>query len=313
MIFVSILPILLICLSVFCLLIVLIFWYLISDFYRPPFPHHIRGSVPQNAIFEGYIPPQNKWNAQLKVRVWGQTNASNTIVFVHGWDSSMGHFTPHIQHYVKIGYRVVAVDFRSHGESEHKSFISVFNIADDIQSCLKWTHEKYAVDTLRVWAHSLGGVALVVGLGYRLIDKSLLNYGVIEGIYANGSYIVNRFVQQYSVPHFVVRYLLSPLMHRKLISTLYPTHPQYAKLKRQIFSLDDASYISPIENLQYVNIPLLSIHAKDDPVVSYSEFEVLAQRGAVAHDYLSLENGGHFKTAFTPNFFQLVDQKFNSH
>ena len=292
---------------------VIVFWFLIGEFYKPPYPHNIRGIIPAQPACDCFIPSHNSWDVKLKVRVWEHSpDTVPTILFVHGWDSSMGHFAHHIQHYYETGYRVVAVDFRSHGESEHKQFISVFNIADDLQSTLMWIHRNYGATTLGVWAHSLGGVALIIGIGYRLIDEQLINYAIIEGIYAHGNYIVNRFARQYSIPHSIVVHVLAPLMKRKLISTLHPTHPHYAELKQHILTTPNAKYISPVEHLTKIDVPLLSIHARNDPVVAFAELEALMQNKARTHEFLVLESGGHFKTAATNDFFDKVDAKLHA-
>jgi pimeloyl-ACP methyl ester carboxylesterase len=277
-------------------------------FYTPPYPPNLRGTIEIPPDFENLVKDETSWSKKLKVRVWNPINLAQftgkTILFSHGWDSSMGFFNPHIKYFHGKNWRVIAMDLRSMGESEYIKFATAVNFADDIGLVIRWIHKKYSeTKHLTIYAHSISGVSTLIGQGIEIIDRSLLSQIVVEGIYADGRYITDRFYKQYHVPKLFHKVFLI-LLYRRFRRCLPKDHPQYPTL----FSLSNQHPVNHLPKLAKDHIPLIIIHAKNDQVVPFDEFNKYLNERFDNIRYIAMDSGGHFKVAFQEGFLQKLEQ-----
>ncbi|MHA2092483.1 MAG: alpha/beta fold hydrolase [Candidatus Kariarchaeaceae archaeon] len=309
-----VLLVILILISVFVVVIsmYLILLYVAQQFYTPPYPPNLRGSIEIDPDFEELIQENVSWSKKLMVRVWDPKNQAGyhgeTILFSHGWDSSMGFFMPHIAHFIEKNWRVVAMDLRSMGESEYVKFASTYNFADDLSFVIRWIHSQYP-DTahLTAYCQSISGVSLMIGQGTGIIDLSLVDRFVIEGIFADGRYITRRFFKQFHVPNFLQKVFLM-LLFRKLKTSLPKEHPYFEVM----FKISNQHPINHLDKLTKNNKPLIIIHTKNDQVVPFAEFENYATKTNENIIFLPFETGGHFKLANQPDYFDRLEEAFGN-
>ncbi|MHA2251536.1 MAG: alpha/beta hydrolase [Candidatus Kariarchaeaceae archaeon] len=295
----------------FILLNYILLTYIAGKFYTPPYPPNIRGSIDSVPDFDELIKDNQPWSKKLKVKLWNPKNqkefTGNTILFSHGWDSSMAFFGSQIEHFINNNWRVVAMDLRSMGESEYVKFSTAMNFADDIGFVVRWIRDSYQdTNRLTVYCHSISGVSLLIGQGVGIINHSLIDRFVIEGIYANGRYITERFFKQFHIPQLLQRFFLI-ILFRKFRTCLPEDHPYHHSLH----TLSNQHPINHLQNLNASNKPLIMIHTKNDQVVPYFEFEKYLEIDLPNISFLSFEDGGHFKLAKQKDYFERLEEVFN--
>ncbi len=286
-------------LSVLVLLLFLIigfssFWYIIKQIYLPPYPPHLRGKIPSIPDFDGYIAPTKSWEKRLRVRVW-EVEGKKIILFFHGWDSSSGFFSQYVMQFKEKGWTVVTVDLRSMGESERQALVSQIDFAEDIQQALSWVLEKYpSKSDITIYGHSIGGVSLILGLGWKIIDQSKLNQIVTEGIYADSNYLLNRMVNKFPFKSQIKPIFLKFLMIR--LKQVYKNNPHK-------WVLNSTTNLDPFRQLNKIDVPLLMIHTENDEIVNYSETELFKLHKKANVRFLSFRTGGHFRLSYENEFF----------
>lgn len=98
-----------------------------------------------------------------------------TILFLHGWPVNHKMFEYQFNHFLKLGYRCIGIDFRGYGKSDRPSGSYTYNrLADDI---------RIVIDTLRLEnvllvSHSMGGGIAIRFMarheGYKVAKLALL-------------------------------------------------------------------------------------------------------------------------------------------
>jgi pimeloyl-ACP methyl ester carboxylesterase len=77
-----------------------------------------------------------------------------TLVLIHGWCCDHGHFSPQIERFQSLGFRVMAVDLRGHGQSgQPRQSYSMQVFADDVA----WLCDELKIKTAYFIGHSMGG------------------------------------------------------------------------------------------------------------------------------------------------------------
>lgn len=279
-----------------------------KQFYHPHYPPFLRGGIPVGVDaedmvpIEGYDTKRGGKGVSVKVRSWmPETKNGNAILFIHGWESSMGYFKDHIRHYLSQGFLVIGVDGVSHGESDYCDILSLVNMADSIETARKWMLSKYKVNKVVLWGHSLGGVGSTIGVGTGLIGK--IDTLVIEGIFSDSQYIIKRYLNSSPLPNFISKSFLW-MMRKVFLSTL----PKGHRMK----NLKDLSVFNPSYQLENIHVPYILVHAVGDHVVSYSEFEEMIKVKNPLLVPISLEKGNHFTTQDYPGYFERIDSALNN-
>ena len=282
-------------------------YILTRRFYHPQYPPVCRGRIPSGVAKDVLVPLEGYENRRrggvsVKVRSWEPDEPNGVgILFIHGWESSMGYFANHIEHYLDLGFTVCAVDALSHGESDYCHVISFVNVTDSIEAARQWMVSQYTLDKLILWGHSLGGVGSTIGVGTGVIEG--VNLMVIEGIYSDSRFIIKRYLNSSPFPNSIARMFLW-MVKRIFISTLPPDHPL-----REV----DIADLNPSNQILNIQIPYILIHAKQDHVVNYSEFERMLEVAGDRIDPIPLDEGNHFTTHKQQGYFEIIDSKINQY
>lgn len=272
--------------------------YLITRFFKAPYPHNTRGALQEGYTEELLAVPLSKYKIML--RKWSQSAKNlNAILFVHGWDSSMGYFQDLIPFFQRHDFDVFGLDYRSHGDSDHQKLISIYNIADDISATVRYIHDHHPNSKLVLFGHSLGGVASIVGQGNGQIPQEYIATTITEGIYSHGRYILYRFIQEYNAPELIGK-LVTPIIRRKILSTIPNEHPKMG-------TAHDLLLMNPQLQITRISNPVYMLHAVNDHVVSIEELRTFAALNNPNVTTIELQDGNHFKTHLYPQYFEVLE------
>ncbi len=131
-------------------------WFTLPVRREPAVPQHIQ---PLGKVFE--LPVDGH---SVAGEVWGEGPA---VYLMHGWAGHRGQLSPFVEPLVERGYRVVALDAPSHGESEPGAYGPRSSSIPEFATALTAVVAQYGRPAAII-AHSLGatatGVALCDGL-----------------------------------------------------------------------------------------------------------------------------------------------------
>jgi pimeloyl-ACP methyl ester carboxylesterase len=81
--------------------------------------------------------------------------AGPALLLIHGWCCDQGYFAPQFEHFAALGWRVVSVDLRGHGQSDKPvQDYTIAGFADDVA----WLAGRIGLARPLVIGHSMGGV-----------------------------------------------------------------------------------------------------------------------------------------------------------
>ena len=85
-----------------------------------------------------------------------QSNKSDLVVFLHGWQSSSSRFENRMNLFRERGYHTMIMDMRGHGDSSGTYEWTAGKVINDIKEILKLYHD-YPINYVHFYGHSLGG------------------------------------------------------------------------------------------------------------------------------------------------------------
>lgn len=202
---------------------------------------------------------------------WG---SGPTVLLMHGWEGRPTQFAALIKALVKAGYGVVALDAPAHGRSPGQE-ATVVHFA---HALLEAANELPPLKA--VIGHSMGGASVLLATQLGLRAEAVVSIAAPSRILT----MLRRFASYMGLPaqaraHFV-----------RLIEE---------KAGMPAGKLDVAQY-----QLDY---PGLVVHAADDPVVPFSEAELIHQAWFDSR-LLRLEEGGHHRVLADPRLHEAVLQ-----
>jgi len=116
--------------------------------------------------------------AKLHYNIQGEGQA---VIILHGLFGSMRNWRS-IAKQLAENYKVISVDLRNHGQSEHADSMTYYDMAGDIYELIKTLE----LDDVAIIGHSMGGkVAMVTALQYEHIIKKLIVIDIAPVSYAH--------------------------------------------------------------------------------------------------------------------------------
>lgn len=178
---------------------------------------------------------------------WNQTAVDKPLILlIHGWESNSARWEALVE-YLEDTFRYVALDAPSLGMSYGKN-LSVKNYQEVIDLALTTFKPQFVV------GHSLGAFALFQQIGER-------NYPWLEKVVIMGAF--DRF-------EVILSHYYNLLGYSKRVREAYRDYFQ------RLINKPLSSY-SSTEASKAVHIPVLCIHDKEDPQISYQEAEYFHQ------------------------------------
>jgi pimeloyl-ACP methyl ester carboxylesterase len=195
----------------------------------------------------------------LSLSAWWVDKAGSprAVVLVHGWggDKSNLHVVETALVYERVGFNVLMLDLRAHGESEGGRVTVGYQEVRDVRGALSWLEER-GLDPGEVVLHgwSMGGAAVVQaapGTGVAAV--------VEEAAYAD----------------------LPPLLQERIpeVSGLPAFFKPGILLMGRLFLGIDPWAVRPVEEtgqLYREGVPFMIIHSRDDEMIPFEHAESLA-------------------------------------
>ena len=172
----------------------------------------------------------------------------------------------------KMGYNILMVDQRAHGQSEGKTI--TFGIKERFD-CLNWVQfavQRWGNDTKILLAGlSMGAATVLMASDVGLPEN-------VKGIIADCGY---------SSPKAILRTVMKELK--------YPVGITYslAKLGAKLFGGFDIEEASAVEAVRNATLPILLIHGDDDRFVPYSMSEECRKQGQDHIELVLIKGAGH--------------------
>ncbi|MGL5676566.1 MAG: alpha/beta hydrolase, partial [Cellulosilyticaceae bacterium] len=232
--------------------------------------------------FEGLERKQYTFESQKGEKLIGysytqedRTAPKGLIVLSHGFGGG-GHtsYMPEIDGLVRGGYDVFSYDVTGNDESGGKAVRGLQQGPLDLEVALQFveTEEDFKGLPIFLYGHSWGG--------YSVMSTLAKDYEVKGAIALSGfNNASDMIIEQ------------GQSMYGKAVVLLTPFIKTYEWLK-----FGTASGLSSLEGLQMTEVPVLLIHSKDDPMISFEEHYMYLQKELEGHTNLhwkSFEDRGH--------------------
>ncbi|MEO4048233.1 alpha/beta fold hydrolase [Pseudomonas sp. CAU 1711] len=200
---------------------------------------------------------------------WGRGPA---VLLLHGWEGRPTQFAELIRALVRAGYGVVALDAPAHGRSPgHEANVVLF-----ARALLEAASELPPLKA--VIGHSLGGASALLATQLGLRTEALVTIGAPARILG----ALRRFARFVGLPA--------------------EARARFVRLVEQSAGIPAAQL--DVERYD-LDLPGLVVHAKDDPMVPFSEAESIHMAWAGSR-LLALEAGGHSKPLGDPQVVEAV-------
>ena len=238
---------------------------------------------------------------KLFIRDYSLQNSNKVILIIHGLGEHSGRYLKLIQDFNDKNISVFTIDIRGHGKSEGKRGHSPFyqQLMNDIQCFIEHVTKKIPDQKYFLYGHSFGG-NLVINYSFKenkkingiiatsplikpsiepsrivlfmgkLFKKIVPNLILSNGINING---ISRNMQ------VINDYRNDPLIHNKVS----------VQLGLDIIS----SGIYALENSQYITVPMIVFHGKNDGLTSYSASQKLVQNSGPNIKFIGFDDAYH--------------------
>ena len=108
-----------------------------------------------------HVSIRSRDDLRLYGRIYRNNNSNKWVVFVHGYTASHSFMAPHLAMFHRLGYNLLAVDLRSHGESEGVYASYGYHEKQDMADWVDWLREKEQVDTIGLHGVSMGAATVL--------------------------------------------------------------------------------------------------------------------------------------------------------
>lgn len=98
---------------------------------------------------------------RLYGRIYRNERSTKWIVFVHGYTASHSFMAPHLAMFHQLGYNLLAIDLRSHGESEGVYASYGYHEKHDVADWVSWLRQREDVKTIGLHGVSMGAATVL--------------------------------------------------------------------------------------------------------------------------------------------------------
>jgi pimeloyl-ACP methyl ester carboxylesterase len=218
-------------------------------------------------------PPVFEKSSEIKLRVNGlnlygyawQTDRTNKILIIHGFESRAFNFDRYVQPLLNAGYGVYAMDAQAHGKSEGKT-ITVPEYVDMLREL-----EKQTGKFIGYMAHSFGGLAISL---YKEQERDHLSKIVLIAPATETSSAINLFVRFFRLSSAMKKGINDYILKKSGKTT------DYYSVKRAM--------------LQITN-PVLWIHDEDDDITPIEDTKPLLDEQPENIEFMITRGLGHRK------------------
>ena len=244
-------------------------------------PHAVASKLRREFMTPRELPPRD-WELPLLAEAeritlrfglsalrWGSGPA---VLLMHGWEGRPTQFAGLIRALVQAGYGVVALDAPAHGRSPGREA----NVVLFARALLEAAGELPPL--CAVIGHSMGGASALLALQMGLRTDALVSIAAPSRI----TTVLRRFARYVGLPARAGAHFVRLVEQRAGIP---------------VRQLDVRQY--------QLDVPGLIVHAVDDPVVPFSEAQVMHEAWFDSR-LLPLESGGHQRVLADPRLQEAI-------
>ena len=237
----------------------------------------------------------------LFIRDYSVQNSNKVILIIHGLGEHSGRYLKLIHDFNDKNISVFTIDIRGHGKSGGKRGHSPFykQLMSDIQYFIKHVTNKISNQKYFLYGHSFGG-NLVINYSFQKNQK-------INGIIAT-SPCIKPAIRPSRIKLFMGKLFQKLIPSLRLSSGIklngisknlqvikdYINDPlNHNKVSIQLGLDIVSSGIYALENSQYITVPMLVFHGKNDELTSYSASKKLVENSGPNIKFIGFNDAYH--------------------
>ncbi|MFC5651897.1 alpha/beta hydrolase [Paenibacillus solisilvae] len=211
------------------------------------------------------------------------------VIVAHGWGSNRSRVLRYTKPLLEAGFTVFMYDARSHGDSDPIKAPSALMFRADIEAAVAVVRTLPDIDSNRiaVLGHSLGGFGTVLAIGRGLPVRAV----VTDSMPIRFETMLKAELKRKNIPFFPLGYLIPAIWLLR------------AGISRDEYKEAQIPLVLTA-NEEGRQVPMLMIHAKEDPYIPCGDLRELALQGRV--DALFVEGNGHSQSEQDPAFWGRV-------
>ncbi|WP_215112792.1 alpha/beta hydrolase [Exiguobacterium sp. s63] len=200
-----------------------------------------------------HVSIQSRDDYRLYGRIYRNEGSTKWIVFVHGYTASHSFMAPHLAMFHRLGFNLLAVDLRSHGESEGVYASYGYHEKIDMIDWVDWLRENETVETVGLHGVSMGAATVLQTTPLTEVDFTIAECPFDD-------------MKQ------LMRYQLKELHH--IPAELFLPGINYFLWSRAGFTMNQ---VQPKKAVTETTTPILFVHgSKDDFVPTWMSVEMNA-------------------------------------
>jgi dienelactone hydrolase len=210
------------------------------------------------SLFGWFIPANRKGRAPA-------------VVALHGWGGNAETLLPLAGPLHEVGFALLFIDARCHGQSDEDSFASMPRLAEDLGHAIDWLKQREDIDQNAIAAigHSVGAGAVLLSASWRNDLAAVVSIAAFTHPVA----MMRRWFAAKGIPYrtvgwLMLRYVEWVIGHR----------------------FDD---IAPVNTIRRVPCPILLVHGAEDTTVPVSEAQAIHANRSGDHVQLKVVAGSH--------------------
>jgi pimeloyl-ACP methyl ester carboxylesterase len=207
-----------------------------------------------------------------------------TLILIHGWGRNLSRTINYIRALHPLGYNLLAIDARNHGESSPIPHPTVGTFSEDALTAVDFISKSDLVSSreIGILGLSIGGGAAINTAGWDNRVKSVVTIGALS----HPKDVMNLEFEKRNIPAFIASFLFG-----------------YMKLRFGI----NFEKIAPINNIPHADAHILLIHGEQDETIPLVQGQALAAAGNAEKSQLwVVPEKGHSDCDSHPQFWEKV-------
>ncbi|MEI0525270.1 alpha/beta hydrolase [Brachyspira murdochii] len=206
-------------------------------------------------------------------------NSDVYVIIVHPYEGRGSYMKYFIEKFYNMGFNVLAIDLRSHGESEGKIYSLGYLERLDVLAWIKYINNNYNNAKIILYGISMGANAVMMCSGENLNEDSNKDLNNIKAIIEDAGF-TNAYEQLKERLDIANKFSFLPIV--ELTSLM-------AKIRLR-FSFND---INVEKSVSKSKVPILFIHGDKDELVNCNMLHKLYNSCSSEKEKLIIKDGGH--------------------
>ena len=217
-------------------------------------------------------------NLKLHAHLIENNNSCTYIIIVHPYEGRGSYMKYFIEKFYNMGFNILAIDLRTHGESEGKIYSLGYLERLDVLAWIKYINDNYNSAKIILYGISMGANAVMMCCNENLTDN-------VKAIIEDAGF-TNAYEQLKRRLDMAYIFSFLPIVESTSLM---------AKM-RLGFSFKD---IDIKKRVAMSNIPILFIHGDKDELVDYNMVNKLYDACSSEKEKLIIKDGRHISAVFS--------------